>query len=530
MKISPFSALKPPYWMMENKTGSTPRPLKPVKPLNPRLHVPPERPQSPSTHLPLHRNKSFSPPSITQKKKISSLPWSKWLAQWTGLIFLFSGTSFLAVGTWFSLQLIVDPDLGLWVNQQLPKWTHIPIPIKGSTQSLEQIQGGLKRGGFIAGKPIPIPKADIKGSRFIDISHDILLPVLVNKPDHTNLICQNSCQQVIELRVYQSVPNPQQDPEASPYYRLINQFPVEGPAASFLMTSIKNPNGHRGPNKSLPIFTVEPVKGNSPTSGIWLNLTGEFIEDNQKIIYGQVWHYHPKYYHLLSTLDWVSSSGRIPLWEPLSRGGKPQLIIDQSQGLDPKFTVYQVTSHPFIANPIQLTPFSLETPAIDQQNYRESLWLARSGLWSNALEKLTIIRAKRGNWSEKAQLQMDLVRFHANITRAQAQGSWSSISQKVLANLMDGQWKIALDDFKNNPQDSGEIARLLKQEGEAIWRRIDTALKLNPNQQDIQTWGALTIAAQGGRSSALNWLLNQGVDRATRREMRELINQMEKAP
>jgi hypothetical protein len=505
-----------------------------VKPTPSKTKLAPQ-PQKSRRRLPKTTQKllppSKTPQSAQKPKSAASIPWLKWLAQWTALGILFGGTSLVALGTWLSVQLILDPDLGLSINQKLPKWTQIPIPVKGSAQTLGQIKSSLEKAGFVAGKPIALPKSEEKRAFFAGLPSDLLLPVLVNKNDASRLICAKSCPQIIELRVYESVPNPQQDPNGAQYYRLVNQYPVEGVAASFVVASTPIFSGIQGSNKSVPLTNANLIEGKGPGVGAWLTISGEKTENNSKITYGQLLHYNPKYYHIIVLTDWVSSGERLPSWQQMSREGEPELVIDRTEGLDPLFSVYQVQPRPFTPNPVQLTSLSLDEPALSDEGYKHALWLARNGLWSIALDKLTTFRAKyQGKWTVKAQGQMDFIRLHSKITQGQAIASLSNPSQKILANLIDARWKEALDIFEAATDKSYELSKLLKQERNPLQKRLDTVEQITPDRPEVQIWNALIIAATDGRAAALNWLRDRDLEPSTRDRARTLINLMEKAP
>ncbi|WRH66506.1 MAG: hypothetical protein RSE13_23550 [Planktothrix sp. GU0601_MAG3] len=185
----------------------------------------------------------------------------------------------------------------------------------------------------------------------------------------------------------------------------------------------------------------------------------------------------------------------------------------------------------FIPNPIQLTAISLDETFLDNYNYRQALRLARSGLWSPALNlikplKKNIVSGNSSNlkWSTAAQAQLDLIEFHAKITKAQAVAAWASPSQQVLASLIDGRWNEALEFLKNSPGNQQEIANLLRSNSGRIKNRLNAALLENPEQLELKTWGTLMIAAEDGRSRAINWLDGQPkTEQKDRQEILELL-------
>jgi hypothetical protein len=163
-----------------------------------------------------------------------------------------------------------------------------------------------------------------------------------------------------------------------------------------------------------------------------------------------------------------------------------------------------------LPNPIQLEPISLVEPALDSQSYQKGLLLARGGLWSIGLQWLQSVKRQRGHaWTPAAQAQMELVRRHANATQTQAEKSWVSTNQQILANLIDGRWLRALSVFEASSENALEIADLLRADRGQLQRRVESALQVNPAQLEVKVWGALLIAAQKNPGAAIAWLKNQ---------------------
>ncbi len=201
------------------------------------------------------------------------------------------------------------------------------------------------------------------------------------------------------------------------------------------------------------------------------------------------------------------------LWQELTGKGLPELIINQTVGMDPQFKVYQVKPRSFLPDPVQLEPVSLADPALDSPVYSKALLLARNGLWSTGWEWLQSYKqrngGKGGNWSASAQAQVDLVHLHAQITKTQADQSWASPNQQVLANLMDGRWTRALKVFEDSPENGQETAALLKADSGQIQNRLQATLQADPGQADVKAWNALLIAAQRGNAAAIAWVKKQ---------------------
>ena len=130
-------------------------------------------------------------------------------------------------------------------------------------------------------------------------------------------------------------------------------------------------------------------------------------------------------------VQWTSAAGQEPTWEDINGDGKPELIIDQTVGLEPQLTVFEVKPRKFLPDPIQLEQVFFNQPAINSREYKDALILAKSGLWSAALQIIESVKSKEKNWSSQAQMQLEIIRWHARITQTQANAAWSSPSHKI---------------------------------------------------------------------------------------------------
>ena len=50
---------------------------------------------------------------------------------------------------------------------------------------------------------------------------------------------------------------------------------------------------------------------------------------------------------------------------------------------------------------------------------------------------------------------------------------------------------------------------MLKADKGRLWDRVKAALQVNPNRPQVQTWGALILAAKFGDLRARSWLKSQ---------------------
>jgi len=441
-------------------------------------------------------------PEIDSNQRHSSTQ-GGWVQSLVAIALLLTSTGLVTGGLWLGFQLVVNPDTIVWVNQWLPEWAQIPTVKQESAQSLAQIEASLKQQGQITGEPLSL-EIDTQTVQ----PKTILLPILNQRSN-----CQRDCKQINELRLYQlsSRGQSQKPQNGQTYYQLVNQVLVEGPEESFatapLATSATN-----GSDRPLPLTKLHRFTDTTPATGVWLYLSGRRMQGSTAIAYGQVWHYNPKRSHLSLMLQWTSPTGQVPKWQQVTDGGYPELVVDETVDLEPQLRVYQVKPAQFYLNPIQLEQISLVQAALNSPAYRDALFIAQNGLWSPSYKWLQFIkqqRQKNQDWSAAAQAQMDLIRMYAQLTQKQAEKTWASPSQEVLADLIDGRWGEALRVFQASPENTQEIASLLKADSGQLWNRVEAALRVNPNRPEVQAWGALIRAAKEGRGSAIAWLKQQ---------------------
>lgn len=502
----------------------------------------PERASSPPTH----------PISPFSSRTLSAV-WKKWMADTVAFTLMFGGSALIAGSAWFSYKLILDPDVGIWLNQFLPAWTQIPLQRPDAIRTLDEIRASLEEQGLTLGDPLPLPRSDGKTpsnvwadnpvinlfrplllppEKLVQSSPDLLVPVMKKREVSVAHPCQSNCQEMVELRVYKSLSMPYQRPGSPQYFRLVHQLDANGPAESFVIASfISNRINQQGSNKPLPLMEIRQFTGKVPAFGVWFSVSGERILDKKTVPYGQVIHYNPTHHYLSMMLEWKSSAGQQPIWQQITGSSEPELLIEETIGLEPQFNIYQLKPQRFVPNPIQFASISLTEEVLDDYSYRKALRLARSGLWSPALDLMKPLKQNVGksgrypsSWPAVAQAQLDLIQFHATITEAQAAASWASPSQKVLAGLIDGRWTEALDVVQTRRMKTQEVANLLQADDGRLRSRIQAALAENPEEPDLQAWGALIVAAQEGQSQAISWLDSSDATPATKIRIRKLLD------
>lgn len=413
------------------------------------------------------------------------------------IVALLGGMGLMAGGAWFSVQSMLHPESLAWTTRWLPGWAKIATDNPSAPQTLDEIHQSLKPQGMEAGETMFLSSAN-------DGKTEILLPVYLQRPN-----CDRGCRPITQLRVYQSASEEFTPTKDLDYYYLVNQVEVAGPAESFVIASLANLSSASGSNRPLDLTALKRFDSKAPDTGLWFNLQGSRLEGDSQITYGQIFHYNPSRSHLSLMLQWTSPSGQIPEWQEVTGGQTAELTVDRSIGLEPYIDVYQVQPRNFILNPVQLQEITLSEPASDSRTYKNALLLARKGLWSPALEILGVLKRESGsNWTPAAQAQMDVVALHARITQNQAKAAWASPSQAVLAALIDGQWRTALEILENNPDQQAEIIDLLKTDTGRIWQRIDVTVRVS-SDADAVAWGTLLKAAQGDRQAAMKWANEQ---------------------
>lgn len=412
-------------------------------------------------------------------------------------------------GIWLAITLMVNPNAIVWLNQFLPEWTRIPIASNSPPQTLATIQNEIQKNGFTRGEFQPLKDGEL------------LLPVFDTTPN-----CQSNCEKIVELRVYH--PAKSSDDKK---YQLVNQLPISGPKEFFALATGSGNKSNSSLSRALPLTKISPFNDKAPGQGFWLILTGQRTNGDPAITYGQIVHYNPDQMHLSVMVQWTSPNEFVPSWQQITGNATPELVINQTAGLEPKFKVYQIKPRPFVPDPIYLQEISLVQPAIDTPFFHKALMLARSGLWSPAQQLLQSQKQKQ--WSANAQVQLEVIKLHAQVTAAQAKQAWANPSQQIYANLLDGRWADALLVFQAS--EAGlpveEIATLLKTDSGTLWERVVAGLKVNPDDRSLKAWGVLIVAAQQNRAKAIAYFKqlqkNPAATSDNNPQIKELLDHLE---
>ncbi len=430
-----------------------------------------------------------------------------------------SAAGFVVTSTWLSAQFMIDPRSVAWMNQYLPKHARIPISAWDDPKTLKEIQADLNKAGLFAGEPLRVETA-IKAKQK---QTDLLIPIYQSGKEGGD-------DRLTELRAYRLVLNP--TPNKKEALQFVNQIEVRELHEDFVTEPLVraraiNPSSDR----SLPFTTVQRFEDRAPRNGAWFTLNGNLRQGDNSIAYGQVVYYNPITTAMSVMLSWTSPDGELPSWQTVPKGRPAEFVVNQTVGLEPDFQVYQLRSVKRKNIPFQLQPISLSQSGLREQNgaFVDALFLARSGLWSNALEYMQSIKRQIGaDWTLNAQAQMDLVARHAKVTKAQADQPWANVGQQVLANLLDGRWQRATQLIHDPTIDRPEVLDVLKFDPGRVQKRIDAALSFDPARSNVQLWAALRLASQQGKPSAIAWLAKQPRDSSIRRTQTvELLNQFD---
>lgn len=433
-----------------------------------------------------------------------------WLAIVGAIALILLAAGGMAGSGWLALQLIVNPQGVPWFHRLVPGW--LPQPLMEQTpKTLRELRQELQQSGQRLGEPLVLGQ-NISSLDGKTTTTDVLMPVLEQPAT-----CLTTCDRIVELRLYQTANSAPKALTATTTYYLVDRMTIAGLEESFVIAPLVNATAsNQGSSRVLPLTQLSRFETPGPNRGIWLNLSGNRAQGDEAIAYGQILYYQPQHQHLSVKLQWTSPTGELPVWKDVTSGGSPELVVHQTLGMDPAFEVYQLKPLNFAPSPVQLEQISLTDPAINHTVYRSALLLARNRLWSTSLRWLQSFKQQHARqWNSTAQAQLDLVRWHALATRSQAEGSWASPSQQVLANLVDGRWERALTVFQASVAASQETALLLQGDQGRLEQRIKAALRVSPTQLAAKSWGALLLAAQKSPSAAIAWLKQQPQTKAS---------------
>lgn len=365
--------------------------------------------------------------------------------------------------------------------------------------ALADIQAELTAAGQSAGELVAVShpaQSTQDGALF-------LLPVYAKRES-----CRRDCEEIAALRLYRV--RDRQQPEKS--LQLIDQLAVQGPSERQVTDPIRQSNpGGIGSTHILPLTRLQSLSEKT-LPGAWFTLTGRWQHQGSPVLYGQVLLVDSRTQRIHSLLNWHSPPGSLPTWQDLEGTGFPELIVNQSVGLEPHFRAYTIVSTTAVAAPTRLLEVGfapVSTPPLrTQPQYVNALFLAQRQLWSAAQERLAQLKAQfPDQWSDTLERQRQLTLLHARVSRRHTEREWARSSRTVLAHLLDGQWGSALEQLEQYPDSAtSAILPLLEQNSARLWGRITAALQVDAENPAARIWGALLLLAKEDKAVALQWL------------------------
>jgi len=440
-----------------------------------------------------------SPVSRRQATAIG-LPWQQWIRQWvrlSGLTLLWVGAgTFVSISVWTSVVVILKPQPPRWLARYWPgldAWSDV------SAQTIAEIEAELAAQQQSAGPWLKLAQVS-KRPEFADLS---LLPIMTTRSP-----CSRNCDAIVELRLYRQPAKH----AAADQWQLLHQLPVQGPTEATVLKALSATDAsHHESTYQLPLTALKPLH-DSTLPGTWLTLTGRWQPQGSPILYGQLLYVNPQFRRITSLLNWQSPPGRLPSWHNIDQQGTPELLVNQTYGLEPDFQLYRVGNVQAVGahtrlEEITLKPLFLPTDELES-TYKNALFLAQRGLWSAAHTRLTQVKAQLAtNWSDELEQQWQLVTLHSQFSAAQADRDWSHPSQKLLALLLDGQWQAALEPIQEKKVGSPKaVLPLLERDFSRLWPRLTAILQVEPDHQAARLWHALLLMTKEDEAAALTWL------------------------
>jgi hypothetical protein len=423
---------------------------------------------------------------------------------------------------WLSVQYLINPDVAFWLDHGVLGAARSRQISGQQPLRLSKIQSAIKAEGLVAGQPIVL-KSDFTLQPGLGNAANIAIPVSKGAEG-----CRETCGGIQQLRIYRSLQLPFliRMFQGNPYFRLTDAIAIQGPSESDLRALDNNPLVSLGSDQPLPI-TQSEIYERAPQPGLWLRLVGLQTQGSSVSTYGQIFYFNPTGERLELMLNWVSPPGEVPQWQQVTGDGQPELVINQTVGLEPQYGVYQLQLANGVAH--QLRPLTLNEPAFESPAYADALALARSGLWTPA--EIMLKQVKQNNpksWGTTAQGQLDYIHMHARVTQAQAAQPSASGVQRIMGYLINGSWTAALNVLQSDHTLHPELREMLLSDSGRLTNRIDTALKVMPGDPNIVEWEALLKLSRNSKESAIAWTQQQSKgDRATLAKVQKLLKQMD---
>jgi hypothetical protein len=388
--------------------------------------------------------------------------------------------------------MLLEPNSILWLNHFLPAWSQVPIALSNPLQTLDEIKAELEAQQLSLGVEMPV-------------GDEVVIPVWQTLSDCT----ETDCQAITSLRVY------------------FVEEQITGDRRYSLLSEI------RLGAASLDRFTALNflVRGNE--AGDWLSLEGqtEAADLTAANRYGILFFYDPVEKQLQNTLTWQNPAGRSPEWRQVLGDQDLELVIDQSQGIDPEFAVYQVKEKS--KSPV-LKPITLDKSALDLPIYQKALELARLKLWAIAAQQLQQVKQtiQPGTWTPEAETQLQFIHYHGQRLTEQCNALTLNIGQTISHCLQGGDVNEALRLLQNNIDDPlvvKTVVSFLEANGKGLQARLDVLHAMDPLREAVILWQFFALTAQDGSQKAIATLKQkQQIDGKLQTKINTLLGQIEK--
>ncbi|MDG2616589.1 hypothetical protein P7L53_10065 [Thermoleptolyngbya sichuanensis XZ-Cy5] len=420
------------------------------------------------------------------------------------LLWLGSG-SFVAMVGCTAFWLIVNPGRVSWLGWALPEWNREAFIRDDTPRSWGAIQAEAAQQNRTLGTPLmrPVGRGASAGKATV-----VLVPVLAAQPRCADPA--EACLHLVELRAYHLETPLDSAGRLSSDTRLQlgDRLPVAGPREFGVVSLLPGgaPAG-QGSTRRLPLQQIEPIEGDAPKPDGWFSLSGQERRGSQAIAYGQIGYYDAAQRRLRLLISW-SSLVRRPRWQAVTGDDPPELVVDQTVGLEPQFTVYQVK--PAEGGIMRLEAIALEQPPFASQSLENALFLARNGLWSHARAWMEGYKKRNPKtWTAAAQAQLDLIALHAAATRAQAERDRASPSQRLATLIIDSRWEAAIALLQTALRDGADLRTLIGGDANRWRQRAEAMLRVDADHTDAQFIGGLVVMLRQGRDEAIAWLQTQ---------------------
>lgn len=410
----------------------------------------------------------------------------------------------LVLSAQWGVQLMLNPDALPW----LQSWLWPSSSMAEAAIALPELAAAIATQGHQLGEPVIIyPTADIPGEYWI---------IPIQAPPSPG---SSAPPEILELRSYQRLPK--QPVETLLPLATLEVHPLAESEilAPLLGTPLGTSQKQLSTLRQWPMTQLSPLASVSPGEGIWLTLQGRWQQGSTQIRYGQMVYFSPQQSALAGLITWSSPANQLPQAVDLDGRLPMDWMVDETVGLEPALRGYLCQASVGIGPVQQLLPVSLHRGAGAalsgsaspwESTYQQALLLARKGLWSDALRQLHSLKPKMAaQWNPGMEAQLRWIQLHAERTRAQADRTWSTPSQKILALVIDGRWAPALTLFEKTPAAQATVMQFLAEDEGRFWNRVTATLRWKPGDTAALVWGGLILTAQQNQAAALAWLAQQ---------------------